>query len=174
LFICGGAFDGLEKIIARRVRVSSIGYLRHAGSKDPEAGHLLQCVQPVDLKSYGLIPELLGRLPVVTYLNPLDKNTLKIILTQPKNALMRQYEHLFSLEDIRLVVPDDVLDFVVDQAMELKLGARGLRSILEVILLDAMFSLPTTSPKPKEFIVSLSYARDQFSASGFSKLRAAG
>ncbi len=174
LFICGGAFDGLEKIIARRVRVSSIGYLRHAGSKDPEAGHLLQCVQPVDLKSYGLIPELLGRLPVVTYLNPLDKNTLKTILTQPKNALMRQYEHLFSLEDIRLVVPDDVLDFVVDQAMELKLGARGLRSILEVILLDAMFSLPTTSPKPKEFIVGLSYARDQFSASGFSKLRAAG
>jgi ATP-dependent Clp protease ATP-binding subunit ClpX len=174
LFICGGAFDGLEKIIARRVRVSSIGYLRHGGSKDPESGHLLQCVQPVDLKSYGLIPELLGRLPVVTYLNPLDKDTLKTILTQPKNALMRQYEHLFSLEDIRLVVPDDVLDFVVDQAMELKLGARGLRSILEVILLDAMFSLPTTSPKPKEFIVSLSYARDHFSASGFSKLRAAG
>lgn len=138
------------------------------------SGHLLQCVQPVDLKTYGLIPELLGRLPVVTYLNPLDRETLKIILTQPKNALLRQYEHLFSLEDIKLVVPDDVLDFVVEQALELKLGARGLRSILEVILLDAMFTLPTASPKPSEFVLNLSYAQDHFSTSGFSKLRVAG
>lgn len=174
LFICGGAFDGLEKIIARRVRVSSIGYLRHGGVNEVNSGHLLQCVQPVDLKTYGLIPELLGRLPVVTYLNPLDRETLKIILTQPKNALLRQYEHLFSLEDIKLVVPDDVLDFVVEQALELKLGARGLRSILEVILLDAMFTLPTASPKPSEFVLNLSYAQDHFSTSGFSKLRVAG
>jgi ATP-dependent Clp protease ATP-binding subunit ClpX len=171
LFICGGAFDGVEKIIARRVKLNAIGYGTEAREK-LDKDNLLQYVQPNDLKSFGLIPELLGRLPVVTYLNPLDKETLRRILTEPKNALFRQYEKLFELEGIQLQVSEDVLDYIVDKALEYKLGARGLRSICEVILNEAMFELPTAEPKPAEFRLELDYVKHQFEHSAFSKLKA--
>lgn len=171
LFICGGAFDGVEKIIARRVKLNAIGYGTEAREK-LDKDNLLQYVQPNDLKSFGLIPELLGRLPVVTYLNPLDKETLRRILTEPKNALFRQYEKLFELEGIQLQVSEDVLNYIVDKALEYKLGARGLRSICEVILNEAMFELPTAEPKPAEFRLELDYVKHQFEHSAFSKLKA--
>ncbi len=171
LFICGGAFDGVEKIIARRVKLNAIGYGTEAREK-LDKDNLLQYVQPNDLKSFGLIPELLGRLPVVTYLNPLDKETLRRILTEPKNALFRQYEKLFELEGIQLHVSEDVLNYIVDKALEYKLGARGLRSICEVILNEAMFELPTAEPKPAEFRLELDYVKHQFEHSAFSKLKA--
>ncbi len=171
LFICGGAFDGVEKIIARRVKLNAIGYGTEAREK-LDKDNLLQYVQPNDLKSFGLIPELLGRLPVVTYLNPLDKETLRRILTEPKNALFRQYEKLFELEGIQLHVSEEVLDYIVDKALEYKLGARGLRSICEVILNEAMFELPTAEPKPAEFRLELDYVKHQFEHSAFSKLKA--
>ncbi len=171
LFICGGAFDGIEKIIARRVKLNAIGYgIEQKDKFDKE--NLLQYVQPNDLKQFGLIPELLGRLPVVTYLNPLDKTTLRAILTVPKNALFRQYEKLFELEGIRLEIAEPVLDFIVDKAMEYKLGARGLRSICEVILNEAMFELPTANPKPEVYRLELDYAVNQFERSTISKLKA--
>lgn len=171
LFICGGAFDGVEKIIARRVKLNAIGYgIEQRDKFDKE--NLLQYVQPNDLKQFGLIPELLGRLPVVTYLNPLDKSTLRAILTVPKNALFRQYEKLFELEGIRLEIAEPVLDFIVDKAMEYKLGARGLRSICEVILNEAMFELPTADPKPEVYRLELDYAVNQFERSTISKLKA--
>lgn len=171
LFICGGAFDGVEKIIARRVKLNAIGYGSEQREKfDKE--NLLQYVQPNDLKQFGLIPELLGRLPVVTYLNPLDRTTLRAILTAPKNALMRQYEKLFELEGIRLEVPEETLNYIVDRAMEYKLGARGLRSICEVILNEAMFELPSANPKPETYRLDVEYARKQFERSTMSKLKA--
>jgi ATP-dependent Clp protease ATP-binding subunit ClpX len=171
LFICGGAFDGVEKIIARRVKLNAIGYGSEQREKfDKE--NLLQYVQPNDLKQFGLIPELLGRLPVVTYLNPLDRSTLRAILTAPKNALIRQYEKLFELEGIRLEVPEETLNYIVDRAMEYKLGARGLRSICEVILNEAMFELPSANPKPETYRLDLDYARKQFERSTMSKLKA--
>lgn len=157
LFICGGAFDGLDKIIARRVKVSAIGFSR-ASELQIDKSNLLQYVMPNDLKAFGLIPELLGRLPVVAYLNPLDKVTLRSILTEPKNSLVKQYEKLFELEQITLSISDEVLDFVVERAMEFRLGARGLRSIMEAILMDAMFTVPTQEPKLDHFEVSLDYA----------------
>ncbi len=171
LFVCGGAFDGLDKIIARRVKVSAIGFSRPSEAQ-VDRTNLLQYVMPNDLKAFGLIPELLGRLPVVAYLNPLDKETLRSILTEPKNSLMKQYEKLFELEDIKLEVDDSVLDFVVDQAMEFRLGARGLRSIVEAILMDAMFSLPTAEPKSHVFKLTLDYATQQFNKSNISRLKA--
>jgi ATP-dependent Clp protease ATP-binding subunit ClpX len=171
LFICGGAFDGIEKIIARRVKVNAIGFGK-AGEHQVDKHNLLQYVMPNDLKAFGLIPELLGRLPVVAYLNPLDRETLKAILTEPKNSLVKQYQKLFELEQIEISFKDDVYDFVVDKAMEYKLGARGLRSILEAILLDAMFSLPTAQPKSKTFVVDLDYATNQFDKSNISRLKA--
>lgn len=171
LFICGGAFDGVEKIIARRVKLNAIGYGSEQREKfDKE--NLLQYVQPNDLKQFGLIPELLGRLPVVTYLNPLDRTTLRAILTAPKNALIRQYEKLFELEGIRLEVPEETLNYIVDRAMEYKLGARGLRSICEVILNEAMFELPSANPKPETYRLEVEYARKQFERSTISKLKA--
>lgn len=171
LFICGGAFDGIDKIIARRVKVNAIGFGK-AGEEKIDKHNLLQYVMPNDLKTFGLIPELLGRLPVVAYLNPLDRETLRSILTEPKNSLVRQYKRLFEMEQIELSIEDAALDFVVDKAMEFKLGARGLRSILEAILLDAMFSLPTASPKAKTFNLDRLYAENQFNKSNISRLKA--
>lgn len=171
LFICGGAFDGLDKIIARRVKVSAIGFSR-ATELQIDRNNLLQYVMPNDLKGFGLIPELLGRLPVVAYLNPLDEATLRAILTEPKNSLVKQYERLFELEQIELSIQNDVLDFVVEKAMEFKLGARGLRSIMEAILMDAMFSLPTHEPKLDKFELTLDYAKQQFNKSNISRLKA--
>jgi ATP-dependent Clp protease ATP-binding subunit ClpX len=171
LFICGGAFDGIDRIIARRVKLNAIGF-GNAKEQSIDKQNLLQYVMPNDLKSFGLIPELLGRLPVVAFLNPLDKSTLRAILTEPKNSLFKQYQRLFELEEIELVITEEVMDFIVDKAMEYKLGARGLRSIVEAILMDAMFHLPTAEPRVKRFEVDLNYAQNQFSKSNISRLKA--
>jgi ATP-dependent Clp protease ATP-binding subunit ClpX len=171
LFICGGAFDGIEKIIARRVNTNAIGFNVNKDEQDLMKKNLLNYVNPQDLKNFGLIPELLGRLPVVTYLNPLDAPTLRSILTEPRNSLMRQYHKLFELEGIELKVDDPVYDFLVEKAMEFKLGARGLRSICENILTDAMFELPSTNQK--EFHLTLEYARHKFDKSKMNLLKVA-
>lgn len=161
LFICGGAFDGIDRIIARRINTYAIGFNVNKEMLRYQQEHLLEFVSSVDLKQFGLIPELLGRLPVVTYLNPLDRNTLRSILTEPKNALIKQFVRLFEMEGIRLEFEDTVYDFMVDKALEYKLGARGLRSIGESILTDAMFELP--SKKVDTFKVTLDYAVQKFS-----------
>jgi len=160
LFICGGAFDGVDKIISRRVNTNSIGFNVNKDLQDAMKSNLLKFVNAQDLKSFGLIPELLGRLPIVTYLDPLDNETLRAILSKPKNALIKQYTKLFQLEGIALKIEDEVLDFMVEKAMEYKLGARGLRSICESILTDAMFELPSSDVK--EFTLTAAYARDKF------------
>jgi ATP-dependent Clp protease ATP-binding subunit ClpX len=161
LFICGGAFDGIDRIIARRINTYSIGFNVNKELLRYQQEHLLEFVSSVDLKQFGLIPELLGRLPVVTYLNPLDRDTLRSILTEPKNALIKQFVRLFEMEGIRLEFEEPVYDFMVDKALEYKLGARGLRSIGESILTDAMFELP--SQKVDHFKVTLDYAIQKFS-----------
>ncbi len=171
LFICGGAFDGVDKIIARRINTNSIGFGVNKEQQEMQKKNLLQFVNATDLKSFGLIPELLGRLPIVTHLNPLDTATLRSILTEPKNSLVKQYKRLFELENIKLHIDDEVLDFMVQKAMEFKLGARGLRSICEHILTDAMFDLPGTTTK--EFHVTLDYAMHQFNKSKLSMLKVA-
>jgi ATP-dependent Clp protease ATP-binding subunit ClpX len=171
LFICGGAFDGIDKIIARRVNTNAIGFSSKKEEQELMKRNLLQYVNAQDLKSFGLIPELLGRLPVVTHLNPLDEATLKEILLTPKNALIKQYRKLFELEGIRFTMEDEVADFMVKKAMEYKLGARGLRSICESILTDAMFEMPGTDTK--EFHLSLDYAQHKFDKSKLSMLKVA-
>jgi ATP-dependent Clp protease ATP-binding subunit ClpX len=171
LFICGGAFDGVDKIIARRINTNSIGFNVNKELQDFTRKNLLQHINAPDLKSFGLIPELLGRLPVVTHLNPLDSVTLRSILTEPKNSLIRQYKRLFELEGILLTIDNDVLDFMVEKAVEYKLGARGLRSICESILTDAMFELP--SSKENKFHLNLEYARKKFDTSKMSLLKVA-
>lgn len=152
LFICGGAFDGIDKIILRRMKANSLGF--KSKGVEEEGGTPLSGISPYDLKSFGLIPEIIGRLPVITNLDPLDKEALHQILTQPKNALIKQYERLFALEGKKLVLEDDVIDFIVDKAVEFKLGARGLRSICEAILLDAMYESPSETGK-EEVLISL-------------------
>lgn len=171
LFICGGAFDGVDKIIARRINTNSIGFGVNKDQQEMQKKNLLQFINATDLKSFGLIPELLGRLPIVTHLNPLDAITLRSILTEPKNSLIKQYARLFELENIKLHIDDEVLDFMVQKAMEFKLGARGLRSICEHILTDAMFDMPGTNIK--EFNVTLDYAMHQFNKSKLSMLKVA-
>jgi ATP-dependent Clp protease ATP-binding subunit ClpX len=171
LFVCGGAFDGIDKIIARRVNTNAIGFNVNKEEQDMMKKNLLQFVNAQDLKSFGLIPELLGRLPVVTYLNPLDPVTLRAILTEPRNSLIRQYQRIFELEGIELLIDDNVLDFMVSKAMEYKLGARGLRSICESILTDAMFELPSTDTK--KFQLTLEYAKHNFDKSRMSLLKVA-
>jgi ATP-dependent Clp protease ATP-binding subunit ClpX len=171
LFICGGAFNGMDKIIARRVNTNAIGFGVNKEIQQYQLDNLLNFVNAVDLKNFGLIPELLGRLPVVTYLNPLDAATLRSILTEPKNALIKQYVKLFAIEGIELQFDAEVYDFMVAKAMEYKLGARGLRSICESILTDAMFELPTQ--KVKAFGVTLEYAQRKFGSSKLSMLKVA-
>ena len=171
LFICGGAFDGVDKIIARRINTNAIGFNVNKEQQELAKKNLLQYVNAPDLKSFGLIPELLGRLPVVTHLDPLDKPTLRSILTEPKNSLIRQYKKLFELEGIQLSFNEDVLDFMVDKAVEFKLGARGLRSICESILTDAMFELP--SAKEEKFHLDLEYAQKKFDKSKMNLLKVA-
>ena len=171
LFICGGAFDGIDKIIARRVQTNTIGFNVDKELQDNMKKNLLSYVNATDLKTFGLIPELLGRLPVVTHLDPLDAVTLRAILTQPKNALIKQYSKLFELEGIELTILDDVLDFKVEKAMEYKLGARGLRSICEGILTDAMYELPSSSES--QFVLDLEYAKSKFDKSKLSMLKVA-
>ncbi len=171
LFICGGAFDGIQKIIGRRVQSNTIGFHVDKEEQDLRQKNLLQFVNATDLKQFGLIPELLGRLPVVTHLDPLDGPALKSILTEPKNALIKQYKRLFELEGIELNVEDPALDFMVEKAMEYKLGARGLRSICESILTDAMYELPTSDVKT--FTLDLEYAKRNFEKSKMSLLKVA-
>src|SRR5580700_11063787 len=171
LFICGGAFDGVDKIIARRINTNAIGFNVNKEQQEAAKKNLLQYVNAPDLKSFGLIPELLGRLPIVTHLNPLDSTSLRSILTEPRNSLIRQYKRLFELEGIQLTIDDDVLDFMVTKAVEYKLGARGLRSICESILTDAMFELP--SSKENKFHLDLEYARKKFDKSKMSLLKVA-
>src|SRR5207344_1421824 len=171
LFICGGAFDGINKVIARRVQTNTIGFNVDKELQDNMKKNLLRYVNAPDLKTFGLIPELLGRLPVVTHLDPLDAPTLRAILTEPKNALIKQYKKLFDLEGINLSIDAPVLDFMVEKAVEYKLGARGLRSICESILTDAMFELP--SSKENKFHLNLEYARKKFDTSKMSLLKVA-
>jgi ATP-dependent Clp protease ATP-binding subunit ClpX len=171
LFICGGAFDGVDKLIARRVNTSSIGFNVNKGLQDEMKNNLLKFVNAQDLKSFGLIPELLGRLPIVTFLDPLDEETLRAILITPKNALLKQYKKLFSLEGIELSIEDEVIDFMVKKALEFKLGARGLRSICESMLTDAMFELPSSNKK--EFTLTAQYAKAKFDNSKISMLKVA-
>lgn len=175
LFICGGAFDGISRNIAKRINARPMGFASASDAIDPldvERDNLLQYVTAQDLKSFGLIPELIGRLPVLTYLNPLDAETLKQILTKPKNALVKQYKKLFDMEEIEIEFKEGALDFIVEKAVEFKLGARGLRSICEAIVNDAMFELPSEEKKEK-LIINRSYAEDKFSKSKYSKLKVA-
>lgn len=171
LFICGGAFDGIDRIIARRVQTNTIGFNVDKEQQEMMKKNLLKYVNAQDLKAFGLIPELLGRLPVATHLDPLDAVTLRAILTEPKNALIKQYTRLFELEGIKLSIENDVLDFMVEKAVEYKLGARGLRSICEGILTDAMFELP--SSKEKYFNLDIEYAKRKFDKSKLSLLKVA-
>eukprot|EP01012_Entosiphon_sulcatum_P031878 TRINITY_DN40603_c0_g1_i1.p1 TRINITY_DN40603_c0_g1~~TRINITY_DN40603_c0_g1_i1.p1 ORF type:complete len:415 (-),score=90.63 TRINITY_DN40603_c0_g1_i1:367-1611(-) len=172
LFICGGAFEGIDKMIARRVQTSALGFNSIKATKDIDRANLLQYVNAQDLRTFGLIPELLGRLPVVTYLNPLDPDALKRILTEPKNALIKQYKKLFEYEGIKLEVEDAALDYMVEKAVQFKLGGRGLRAICEMILTDAMFDLP--SEKNEEvFFLSLDYAKQMLEHSKLDYLKAA-
>ncbi len=171
LFICGGAFDGIDRVIGRRVNTNAIGFNVNKEEQEHMKKNLLQYVNAQDLKSFGLIPELLGRLPVITHLNPLDTETLREILVTPKNALIKQYHKLFELEGIELMIDDDVYDFMVSKAMEYKLGARGLRSICESILTDAMFDLPGSDEK--KFHLTLEYASRKFDKSKLSMLKVA-
>ncbi|MBK1438923.1 ATP-dependent Clp protease ATP-binding subunit ClpX [Parapedobacter sp. ISTM3] len=175
LFICGGAFDGIQKKIANRLRTQTIGYKVNKDEADIDVNNLYKYITPQDLKNYGLIPELIGRLPVLTYLNPLDKDTLLNILTEPKNALIKQYRKLFDYEGVELKFDEDVFQFIVDKADEFKLGARGLRSICEAIMLDAMFEIPSSKNKgeQKELYITLEYAKHKFEKSDLKKLKAA-
>ncbi len=170
LFVCGGAFDGVERIIANRVSRQTIGF----SSNDEESidkESLLKYINPTDIKTFGLIPELIGRFPVLTYLEPLSNEALRRILTEPKNAIIKQYIRLFELDGVNLKFDGEVLDFIVEKAVEFKLGARGLRSICEAILNDAMFEIPSTDTK--EFRVTIDYAQTKFSKSKMAKLRVA-
>ncbi len=172
LFICGGAFDGITRIIERRVKSTTIGYSTNQDTMDFDPENMLQYVAPTDLRSFGLIPELIGRFPVLSYLNPLDRETLRRIITEPKNALIKQYMKLFEMDGVKLTFEKEVLDFIVDKAMTYKLGARGLRSICEVIMTDLMFDLPS-QPKIKDYKITIDYARDKFNKSKISKLKVA-
>ncbi len=171
LFICGGAFDGIDKVIARRVNTNAIGFSVNKEEQEHQRKNLLQFINAQDLKSFGLIPELLGRLPVITHLNPLDSETLRSILTEPRNSLIKQFTRLFELEGIELAIDNEVLDFMVKKALEYKLGARGLRSICESILTDAMFELPGT--ETRHLHITLDYAEQMFSKSKLSILKVA-
>jgi ATP-dependent Clp protease ATP-binding subunit ClpX len=157
LFICGGAFEGIDRKISQRLNTQVVGYGAHEKREAIDLNNLLKYVAPQDLRAYGLIPEIIGRLPVITYLDPLDKEALRNILTKPKNALVKQYESLFEMDGVKLTIEDDVLDFIVETAMEYNLGARGLRSICEAIMVDVMYNIP--SQKRKTYTIKLSYAK---------------
>ena len=171
LFVCGGAFDGIDRVIGKRLSTQAIGYAIDKKEK-VDKDNLLQYISPQDLKGFGLIPELIGRLPVLTHLKPLDKNALRQILTEPKNSLTKQYVKLFEMDGIALTIDDDVLDYIVDKAIDFKLGARGLRSICETIMIDAMFDGPSDSEK-KEFKLTLEYAQNKIENSTLQKLKVA-
>jgi ATP-dependent Clp protease ATP-binding subunit ClpX len=175
LFICGGAFEGIQRLIANRLNTRPLGFVTahdglHPGDVDKDT--LLQFISAQDLKSFGLIPELIGRLPVVSYLNPLDREALRRILTEPKNALVKQYKKLFEMEDIEIEFKEGAIDFIVEKALEFKLGARGLRSICEAIVNDAMFELPSEKSTDR-LVINRAYAEEKFNKSQYSKLKVA-
>ncbi len=172
LFISGGAFDGIDKKIARRLQTQSIGYQMDQNKEKIDSDNLLKYISPQDLKSFGLIPELIGRMPVLTHLNPLDRETLLSILTEPKNSIVKQYQKLFEYENIKLKIDKGVYEFIVDKAMDYKLGARGLRSIMESIMMDAMFELPSDETA-KDLHITVSYAKEKFNKSEIRKLKVA-
>lgn len=169
LFICGGAFDGIERKIASRLNTHVVGYGHDEATRKRQRDNLMRYVMPQDLKSFGLIPEIIGRLPILTSLDPLDKTALRRILVEPKNAIVRQYKKLFLLDGVELNFSDDALDLIVDKAVEYKLGARGLRSIVETIMVDAMFEVP--SEPVKEFTVNAGYVQTQLEKAHFEKTK---
>ena len=171
LFICGGAFDGIERKIAQRLNTHTVGYNSVQNVRNIDKEDLMQYVLPQDLKSFGLIPEIIGRLPGLTYLKPLDREALRRILVEPKNSIVKQYVKLFEMDGIKLTFTDETLDFIVDKAVEYKLGARGLRSIVESVMMDAMFEIP--SRRLKKFEVTLDYAKDQLDKAHLHKLETA-
>jgi len=172
LFICGGAFDGIEKKIGQRLNTRVVGYSAAKSNETIDRNNLLQYIAPQDLKAFGMIPEIIGRLPVLTYLDPLDRTILRRILTEPKNAIIRQYIKLFEMDGIKLTFKDAVLDFIVDKAIEFKLGARGLRSICEVIMMDAMFDVPSNKEKG-EMVITKKYAMERLEKQNIKRLKAA-
>ena len=171
LFIAGGAFDGIEKIISKRLNMQVVGYKSSSKRLINNSKNLLSYISPIDLKSYGLIPEIIGRLPVLTHMNSLDKKSLRSILTDPKNALVKQYEKLFEMDEIKISFTDNGLDYIVEKALEYKLGARGLRSICEIVLNDAMFEFPGS--KRKKLTVDKNYISNKLSNSKLNILKAA-
>ncbi len=170
LFIAGGAFDGIERHISKRLNMQAVGFSASKNDGGVQKDNLLRYIIPRDLKDFGLIPEIIGRLPVLAYMNPLDKGTLRAILTEPKNAIIKQYKKLFEMDDIDFVITEEALDYIVDQAIEYKLGARGLRSLCEAVLTDAMFELPGTDDH--EIHVTQEYAQEKLSKSTIKKLKA--
>ena len=171
LFVCGGAFDGIEKKIASRLNTRVVGYGATTENEQIDKKNLLQYIAPQDLKSFGLIPEIIGRLPILTYLEPLDRSALRRILTEPKNSIIKQYKKLFKMDQIELIFEDQVLDYIVDKAIEFKLGARGLRSITETIIMDKMYEMP--SKKEKELVISLEYAESKIEKTNINRLKIA-
>ena len=171
LFICGGAFDGIEKKIAQRLNTRVVGYTASEATAQVDRNNMLKYITPADLKSFGLIPEIIGRLPILTYLNPLDRQALRNILTEPKNSIIKQYIKLFEMDGIELTFEEEVFEFIVDKALEFKLGARGLRSIVEAVMMDAMYSLPSTTEK--KLRVTLEYAKEKFEKSDVNRLQVA-
>ena len=169
LFICGGAFDGIERKIAQRLNTNVVGYGAAKETVKIDRQNMMQYIAPQDLKSFGLIPEIIGRLPILTYLNPLDRDALRNILTEPKNSIVKQYIKLFEMDGVNLVFQPEVFDFIVDKAVEYKLGARGLRSIVETIMMDVMFELP--SKRTKKYELTLDYARLQLEKANISRLQ---
>ena len=172
LFICGGAFDGIEKKIAQRLNTRALGYGRVQSEQVVDRNNLMKYVMPQDLRTFGLIPELVGRLPVLTFMQPLGRDALLKILTEPKNALVRQYERLFEMDGVELKFEPEVLEYIVDKAIEFKLGARGLRSIAEAVMTEAMFELPSSDEK--RFTVTLDYARERFERANLVQLKQVG
>jgi ATP-dependent Clp protease ATP-binding subunit ClpX len=171
LFICGGAFDGIERKIAQRLNTNVVGYSAAKETVKIDRGNLMQYIAPQDLKSFGLIPEIIGRLPVLTYLNPLDRTALRNILTEPKNSIIKQYVKLFEMDGVKLEFEPEVFEYIVDKAIEYKLGARGLRSIVETIMNDVMFEIP--SQQTERFVVTLDYAKQQMGKANVSRLQMA-
>lgn len=171
LFICGGAFDGIERKIAQRLNTNVVGYSAAKEAVKIDRGNLMQYIAPQDLKSFGLIPEIIGRLPVLTYLNPLDRTALRNILTEPKNSIIKQYVKLFEMDGVKLEFEPEVFEYIVDKAIEYKLGARGLRSIVETIMNDVMFEIP--SQQTERFVVMLDYAKQQMGKANVSRLQMA-
>ncbi|WP_029038853.1 ATP-dependent Clp protease ATP-binding subunit ClpX [Salinimicrobium xinjiangense] len=170
LFVTGGAFDGIERNISKRLNMQAVGFSASKSDDAIERENLLKYIIPKDLKDYGLIPEIIGRLPVLTHMNPLDKKTLRSILTEPKNAIIKQYQKLFEMDDIDFTITDEALDFIVDKAIEYKLGARGLRSLCEAILTDAMFEMPEGAAS--KLVVDKDYAEEKLDKSGIKRLKA--